>query len=36
MEVGALIEQFYLHTMKPNSYIYDVIRQNYAVERKTV
>ena len=31
-----LIEQLRLDTMKPNSFIYDVIKQNYAVKRKTV
>ena len=36
MKVGTLIEQFRLVTMTSNSYIYDVIKQNYAVKRKTV
>ena len=36
LKVGTLIEQFRLDTMKPNSYIYNVMRQNYAVNRKTV
>ena len=36
MKVGTLIEQFRFDTMKPISYTYDVIRQTYAVKRKTV
>ena len=32
MQVGTLIEQFHFDAMKPNSYIYDVIKQNYAVK----
>ena len=36
MKVGALIEQFHLNTIMSNSYIYDVIKQNYTVKRKTV
>ena len=28
--------QFRIDTMKPNSFTYDVIKQNYAVKRKTV
>ena len=36
MKVCTFMEQFLLDTMKPNSYIYDVIRQNYARKRKTV
>ena len=32
MKVGTLIEQFHSNAMKSKLYIYDVIRQNYAVK----
>ena len=34
MKVDTLIEQFRFDTVKLNSYIYDVIKQNYALNVK--